>query len=365
MEPSKDRPEMIVHQGSPSNAETRVGALRESFITPTGLFFSRNHSPFPEFDAGAYRLSVSGLVDEILELSGEEIWSMPRAGVAVTATLQCAGNRREGMISVKDIPGETPWRAGAVGNASWTGVPLRDILALAGVKEGARYVAFESFDEVEGHEGESGHFGASIPLEKALGPEVLLAYGMNGGPLPHEHGGPLRVVVPGYTGARSVKWLSNIELRETPSENYYQARDYRLYAPNVAEETARPEEGIPLDEALVNSAICEPPDGASLGAGTLTVRGYATAGGGRRVARVDVSSDGGATWRQARLGEGRNDPWTWTFWETEIEAGAGAHDLVVRAVDSSANVQPESAAGIWNHRGYANNSWHGIRVHAR
>lgn len=368
MRPSERHPAVVVHEDSPANSETSPGELCRSFITPSGIFFSRNHAPFPNIDVAGYRLYISGLVGRPLQLSLEDIESMPNSGSTVVATLQCAGNRRDGMISVKDIPGETSWSLGAIGNAEWTGVPLRDVLAACGVGEGARYVAFESLDEVgneAGGDGSNRHFGSSIPLDKALGPEVLLAYGMNGGPLPDEHGGPLRVVVPGYTGARSVKWVSGMELRETPSENYYQAHDYRLYAPNVGPEDARPEEGISLDEALVNSAICHPQGGAVLKSGPVVVRGYATAGGGRMVSRVDVSSDGGATWRQARLGEGRDDQWTWTLWEAEVELAAGTHELAVRAVDSAANIQPQSAGEIWNHRGYANNSWHRVGVSAR
>jgi sulfite oxidase len=198
-----------------------------------------------------------------------------------------------------------------------------------------------------------------------LGPEVLLAYEMNGALLPREHGLPLRVVAPGYIGARSVKWLSGITLQGAPSDNHYQAREYKLFPPSATEETADPSEGMMLDELQVNVAICEPGDGVRLTAGPVSVRGYAIAGGGRRVGRVDVSTDGGRAWAQTALREGADDPWAWSLWEATLELGPGEHRIVARALDSSAATQPATAAEVWNFKGYANNSWHGVNVTAR
>ncbi|MDQ4128699.1 MAG: molybdopterin-dependent oxidoreductase, partial [Actinomycetota bacterium] len=178
-------------------------------------------------------------------------------------------------------------------------------------------------------------------------------------------GFPLRVVAPGYIGARSVKWLSGITLRDAPSDNHYQAREYKLFPPSATEETADSSEGMMLGELQVNAAICEPEDGARLAAGPVSVRGYAIAGGGRRAGRVDVSTDDASTWSQADLREGVEDPWVWTLWEANLELGPGEHRIVARALDSSAATQPATAAEVWNFKGYANNSWHGVRVTVR
>lgn len=355
-------PAMIIRDPEPFNAEPPLGRLRQSFITPGELFFSRNHGSIPEVNSDGYRLVVGGLVDRTLEFSLEDLRGLPRE--EVTAVLECAGNRRDGLMELAPIPGETPWGAGAISNASWAGVPLREVLLAAGVEEEARHAAFVGLDEVEGEDG-SFNYGGSIPLEKALAPEVLLAYEMNGEPLTPEHGFPLRIVAPGYYGARSVKWLSNITLQEGPSDNHFQAREYRLFPPDATAETADFSAGLMLGEMQVNAVICEPVDGAALEASTVSVRGYALAGGGRRVERVDVSSDGGKTWIQADLREGADEPWAWSLWEASLDLGAGEHRIVARALDSSAATQPATTAEVWNFKGYANNSWHGIRVVAR
>lgn len=363
MERFDKQPAMIVHEGQPFNVESPLGRLRQNFLTPKDLFFSRNHGSIPEVNPDGYRLTVGGLVDSPLELSMEDLRGFPKK--EVTAVMQCAGNRRDGLMRVARIPGETPWGAGAIGNARWVGASLREVLLAAGVGVEARHAAFVGLDEIEGANEESFNYGGSIPVEKALGAEVLLAYEMNGEPLPLEHGFPLRVVAPGYYGARSVKWLSGITLQEAPSDNYFQAHEYKLFPPNATEETVDYSEGLMLGEMQVNAVICEPPDGSSSEAGPVSVRGYAVAGGGRRVERVDVSSDGGRSWVQVDLLEGADEPWAWCFWEANLDLLPGEHRIVVRALDSSAGTQPATAAEVWNFKGYANNSWHGARMVAR
>lgn len=359
MTPYGKHAEMIVHDEGPFNAEAPLRRLSESSLTPHDLFFSRNHAPVPEVRPEDYRLTVEGLVGRPSSFSMDDLRGFPRS--EVEAVMECAGNRRDGLIEVAPVPGETPWGAGAIGNASWAGVPLRDVLFSAGVGEGARHAAFAGLDLVE-KEGRSFHYGGSIPIEKALSPEVLLAYEMNGEPLTPEHGAPLRIVAPGYYGARSVKWLGSITLQEGPSDNYFQASDYKLFAPNVRAEVSDHAEGLMLGELQTNAVICEPGEGEKVGAGLVAVRGYALAGGGRRVERVDVSRDGGRTWVQADLAGRSEDPWAWTLWEASFELSPGEHHIVVRALDSAATTQPATAAEVWNFKGYANNSWHGVRV---
>jgi sulfite oxidase len=236
-------------------------------------------------------------------------------------------------------------------------VRLSDVLMAAGVNaEDDLHVEFVGLDDVERH-GKQFNFGGSVPIEKAFNREVLLAYEMNGEPLPPIHGFPLRVVVPGYIGARSVKWLSEIRVRRGPSENYFQDHAYRLFAPDVNAENVKWETGLMLGQMQLNSVICVPvPEGAAK-AGEVTVRGYAIAGGARQVSRVEISADNGATWRQAEL-EGEGRPWTWRLWTARLKLLPGRHELAVRAVDSGANVQPSEMKQIWNFKGYMANAWH-------
>jgi sulfite oxidase len=327
-------------------------------VTDTDAFYVRGHGPVPEIDARAWRLLVGGLVQRELSLSLETLREAFRER-SVTATLQCAGNRRAGLIAIRDIPGEAPWGPGATGTATWTGVALADVLALAGPKLDASDVGFEGADlssEVDPVQ----RFGGSIPLDKAARSEVLLAWAMNGEPLRAVHGAPLRVVVPGYIGARSVKWLERIELRSEPWPGYFQHVVYRLLP---ADGTPGPGAGMPLGLVALNSDVLYPRDGQTVAAGPVEVHGYAFAGGDRYVSRVDVSTDDGAKWTQASLLEdlGR---WAWRQWRITLDLPAGEHELLVRAWDSSAATQPEDEAALWNPKGYVNNARPRIRVTA-
>jgi sulfite oxidase len=203
-------------------------------------------------------------------------------------------------------------------------------------------------------------FGGSIGLEKACRSEVLLAWAMNGEPLAPVHGAPLRVVVPGYIGARSVKWLERIEISAVPWRGYFQDVVYRLLPEDGA---PGPGEGMALGLVALNADILFPPDGAAVAAGPVEVRGYAFAGGERHVARVDVSLDGGASWRQADLLDDLGS-WAWRQWSATLDLAPGEYEIVVRAWDSSAATQPEDEAGLWNPKGYVNNARPRVRVRA-
>ena len=350
---------LIVHEREPFNAETDRASLGERPVTATDAFYVRNHGPVPKIDPAAWRLRVDGEVRCPLSLSLEALRDRdafkPRE---IAATLQCAGNRRAGLIAIRDIPGEAPWGPGATGTAVWSGIALADVLALAEPRETACDVGLEGAD-VSPEVRPPQRYGGSIPLDKAQRPEVLLAWAMNGEPLAPVHGAPLRVVVPGYIGARSVKWLDHIELRSSPWPGYFQHVVYRLVA---EDEEPGPGVGMALGLIALNSAVLAPADGAIVPAGPVTVSGYAFAGGDRSVERVDVRADGGA-WRAATLSDdlGR---WAWRLWEITLELPAGEHELGVRAWDSSAATQPEDAAALWNPKGYVNNARPRIRVTA-
>ena len=251
---------------------------------------------------------------------------------------------------------------GAIGTARWRGVRLCDVLEDAGVRDGAAHVAFQAVDEAPEAEPPQA-FGASISLSKARSEEVLLAWQMNDEPLRREHGGPLRVVVPGYTGARSVKWLTQVTVQAQPSDNYFQARSYRIFPADTDPATAPAELGLPLNQLAVNSAILAPADGAHVVSGGVEVLGYAIAGDGRRVERVDVSPDGGGSWRQAELLDDLG-PWAWRRWRTEVDLPVGTQEVIARAWDSAATQQVERPESTWNPKGYANNAWPRVRVHA-
>jgi sulfite oxidase len=277
----------------------------------------------------------------------------------VISALQCAGNRRADYQPIRATSGNT-WHIGAIGNAEWTGVALADVLAALGVGPSTSFVAFTGADAVTVDD-EKAPFGVSIPFAKALEPDVLLAWEMNGAALAPEHGAPLRVVVPGYAGVRSTKWLTRIELRDRPSDAPIQARDYKLFPAAVSKEDANWDDGLTINEMPINAAICTPAEGDVLSSGLETLRGYAIAHG-RAIARVEVSVNGGIDWLQATLDRDARAPHAWTQWHLQADLSAGLHVLVVRAVDEAGQGQPERPGSIWNFPGYLSTAWHRVTV---
>jgi sulfite oxidase len=349
------RADMIVHAAVPFNSEPPRSALADADITAVDTFYTRNHGEIPCIAERDWRLSVGGLVERAQTITFDELTN--RFPVhTVVATLQCAGNRRAGFNEIRKIEGEDPWGAGATSTAEWRGARLADVLESAGVRhDDGLHVAFEAPDVAEDAVPPQ-PYGSSVPLSKALSSEVLLAWQMNGGPLPALHGGPVRVVVPGYIGARSVKWVTAITVQNAPSDNYFQAQVYHLLPADADPNTADPSTGISLSSVGLNSEILIPDEGASIPAGPLTIRGYAFAGDDRGIARVDVSTDGGQSWRQADLRPQRS-PWSWRLWSLDVDVNPGQLLVTARAWDNTGALQPESAEALWNPKGYANNSW--------
>jgi sulfite oxidase len=353
------KPGMIVHQAQPLNAEPQSAQLRAAFMTPQEEFYIRCHGNVPRIAKDGYKLKTGGQGATTLELTLDDLRTrFPQR--TVTAVMQCAGNRRADMLQVKYVSGDA-WGPGAISNAEWTGVGLADVLKAAGIKDDPKlYVAFACHDEIE-EEGEHFNFGVSIPLSKAMAPETIIALSMNGEPLTAEHGFPLRVVTPGYAGVRSPKWLASITVQDRPSDNRIQQKAYKLFPPDVSKETADFSKGLTIDDMPLNSAICEPAANATLPAGPTTVRGYAIATG-RRIIRVDVSANGGKSWRQADLERHIEAPWSWTFWNAELDLPKGEQELVVRAWDGAGETQPSSTADVWNYPGYLSAAWHRVKV---
>jgi len=347
---------MIVHEHIPHNSETRLDKLIESWITPNAMFYVRSHAPIPTIDVDPFRLKVEGLVKKPLEISLRELQS-EFSQRTVVATLTCAGNRRNEHGAIKTVSG-VQWQAGAIGNAQWSGVALSDLLRKAGLKEGAKHVWFEGLDQIQRASGIL-PFGASIPLEKAMAdhgamPGTLVATGMNGQPLPPDHGFPVRTVVPGYIGARNVKWLGRMVVSDRPSPNHYVATAYRLVEHGTPENWA----AAPiLYDYPLNSVTCLPAQGAKLKPGRRTVSGFAIspATEGQTVGRVEISADGGRNWTDATWTTPAV-PFCWRFWKAQMVLGRQTKELVVRATDSTGNVQAEKVP--WNLKGYMFNAWH-------
>jgi sulfite oxidase len=356
----KKRDDMIVRTQVPYNAEPPPSVLASSEITPVDAFYARNHGPIPDIAVEHWQLTVDGLVDKPLTLSYEDLTTnLPQHWVI--ATLACAGNRRAELLRVRPMPGKAPWEHGAISTAEWRGVRLSDVLNAAGVHpDDGLHVAFDAPDVAQEARPVQ-PFGGSIPLRKAMSAEVLLAWQMNGKALPRAHGGPVRVVVPGYIGARSVKWVTAVTVQAVPSQNYFQALDYRLLPPEADADTVGPGEGISLSSLELNCDILVPTDGDQVPPGLLTIRGYGIACDGHSVERVDVSLDAGHTWRQAHLSRAPSQ-WAWRPWSLTVDVKPGPLSITARAWDDTGMLQPESAESLWNPRGYGNDAWARIEI---
>jgi DMSO/TMAO reductase YedYZ molybdopterin-dependent catalytic subunit len=317
-------------------------------VTPVGLHYLLIHYDVPVVEPETWRLTVRGERELVLGL--EELRARP--AVEVTVTMECAGN---GRARLDPRPVSQPWLLEAVGTARWRGTPLRPLLEEAGVGDAVEVLLTGLDRGVEG--GEEQAFQRALPLEEALRDEVLLAYEMNGAPLPPQHGFPLRLVVPGWYGMTNVKWLERIELVDTPFAGYQNSWSYRL-------RQAEDEEGVPLDRMQPRSLMAPPgvPDfmtrDRTVAAGEVVLEGRAWSGLAP-VDRVEVSTDGGETWAPAEL-EPAGEPWAWRGWSYRWDAEPGEHVLCCRARDEAGNDQPREPP--WNLGGYANNAVQAVRV---
>ena len=360
--------QFVIRNQNPFNGGAPLNLLTQSHITPTNLFFVRSHGDVPQVELKSFRLNINGKVHKTLSLSLDDIKNNFER-VEVSATLQCAGNRRQELMAVKEIPHELPWNVEAISHAVWAGIKLKDVLTSVGVENDALsvskreaknlHIQFQGLDETE-RLGKRFNFGGSIPFEKAIHDEVILAYEMNGEVISPVHGFPLRVIVPGFIGARSVKWLNQITVSDEPSQNYFQRIAYRLFSPQVNAENVKWDDGLMLGEMNITSVICSPESHQRLTSGFILVCGYAATGGNRHIARVEISYDDGKTWTQAKLDN--TNCFAWTLWKANINLEKGKNELVVRAVDSSANTQPKDIEQVWNFKGYMNNAWHRVNV---
>ena len=354
----------IIHTKEPFNAETPSKLLIQYPLTPDKLFYHRNHSPIPNLSDKNYTVSIQGEVKTSGKITLEEIKRLPKR--TVEAMLMCTGNRRSEFAKYKKAAG-LPWLGGSIGNAVWGGTSLRNLLERFCPKDSCLHVEFIGGDQ----ENDNHKYNTSIPITKALDLDVILCYEMNGKDLSRDHGFPLRVIVPGYSGARMVKWLSAIEFRVNESQSQYQQLDYKLFKPTLelAKVTKKDwYEADAIKEVNINSYICNVYDGDIVSL-PLVVKGYAYSSG-NKIWRIDFSFDGGKTWYDANIlnlkkGDSNQRYYGWSLWEYKIEpekVKGSKLELCVRAWDSALNTQPLDIESVWNFRGFMNNVVHRVNV---
>jgi len=328
--------------------------LASSWLTPVPHFYVRNHMFEPrQIDPGIWELSMGGEVQKPATLTLRDLTHMEQH--SVVNTLECAGNGR-GFQNPK-VPG-IQWQRGAVGNARFTGPRLADVLQRAGVKANGKHVMFRGLDDVPGN---VPRFIRSIPIDKALDSDTLLATHMNGAPLTEHHGFPARALVPGWVGAASCKWLTEIKVLEREAEGNFMKPGYRYpNQPVAAGGTVNPEDTHPLTALTVKSIIAGPVDGSKVKGRSLHIFGSAWAGEAN-IVKVDVSTDGGQTWSSAALGKDQAH-YAWRLWEFKWKPPKSADYVIMsRATDSQGRVQP--AVADWNPSGYLYNAFDRVNIH--
>lgn len=376
----------------PFNSEAPLSDLyNEGFLTSPELFYVRNHGHVPQVkdeDIPDWEFTVEGMVENPLTLTLRDLMEQYN-NVTYPVTLVCAGNRRKEQNVVRKTKGFS-WGAAGVSTALFTGVVLGEVLKRAKPKRGARYVCMEGADKLP-----NGFYGTSVKLNWAMDPNkgMMLAHGMNGEMLRPDHGKPLRVVIPGQIGGRSVKWLKKLIITAEPSDNWYHIYDNRVLPTMVSPEESASNENWWKDERYAiydlstNSAIAYPAHDEQLSIAaadpSYRVKGYAYGGGGRRVTRVEISTDKGKTWRLANIDyaedryreagpqqlfngaldmEWRESSFCWCFWNLDIAVSelAESQDILVRAMDESMNLQPRDM--YWSVLGMMNNPWYRIAI---
>jgi sulfite oxidase len=346
---------LLIRSLRPPDYESPVSLL-DSFLTPVEHFYVRAHLPVPpSLDPATWTLAIDGEVGGTVTMSLDELRKLP--STTVTTTLECAGNGR----AFFDPPvAGIQWGKGAVGTARFTGVRLADVLKRAGAKSTGRFIHMNGADRPLGTMPD---FVRQLPIEKAMHPDTVLAFDMNGQPLHPLHGFPLRAIVPGWEGAYSIKWLTHLRVADRESDSFWVATAYRYPTRRVAPGAAvDPRDMAPLTGLVVKSLITRPLDGTTIGPGKVEVAGFAWAGE-TDIARVDVSTDHGATWQAARL-VGEQARYAWRRFEFAFDASRPESYLILsRATDTQGRTQPISPP--WNPSGYLWNAPDSVRIEVK
>lgn len=345
---------MIVRSFRFLDLETPVEYFN-TWITPVEHFFVRNHMHEPvTLDASDWKLSIGGEVEKPYSLTLEQLSKLESH--TVVSTLECAGNGR--AFQNPKVPG-VQWQKGAVSTGRFRGPRLRDLLERAGVKPTGKHVMFRGLDEVPG---KVPPFIRSIPIEKAMDADTLVATQMNGAPLTKHHGFPARALTPGWIGAASCKWLTEIKVLDKEFEGNFMSPGYRWpNQPGKPGEPVKPEDTHPLTGLNVKSLIVSPGDGSAVRAGTVRVQGTAWAGE-NDVVRVELSTDHGNTWEPAQL-VGEQARYAWRLWTFQLRAKPGDYVVAARATDNQGRTQP--ATPVWNPSGYLNNAIDQVKIHVQ
>jgi DMSO/TMAO reductase YedYZ molybdopterin-dependent catalytic subunit len=344
---------MIVRSSRFLDLEMPVEFMTD-WITPLNHFYVRNHMWMPAKVAPqTWKLTVNGEVEKSLTLTLEDLATLSHS--VVVNTMECAGNGRS--LQSPKVPG-VQWGKGAVGNARFSGVSLKAVLQKAGLKSSARHVRCRGLDAPLG---DVPPFVRSIPIEKAMDGDTLIATEMNGTPLPFEHGYPARVITPGWVGAASCKWLAEITVLDRPAEGNFMSPGYRFPdVPGKPGEPIPPEKTHALTTLSVKSVIATPGDASNLHGKTQTMQGVAWAGEAD-ITKVEISTDGGTRWETAQLGKD-HAKYAWRAWTHNWKSPkSGDYVLLSRATDDQGRVQPENP--VWNPSGYLSNAYDRIKVY--
>ncbi len=351
--PGKDG--MIVRSYRFLDLETPVEFMTD-WITPVNHFFVRNHMFEPaKIEASTWKLTIGGEVEKPLTLTLADLEKVPVH--FVTNAMECAGNGRS--LHNPKVPG-IQWGKGAVGNAKFSGPSLKVVLEKAGVKNTGKHVMFRGLDEVPG---KVPPFIRSIPIEKAIDADTLIATHMNGAPLTQHHGFPARVITPGWAGAASCKWLTEITVLDKPAEGNFMNPGYRMpNTPVKPGEAVKPEDTHSVTGLTVKSLIAAPSDGAKLKLGKQEIKGVAWAGEAD-ITKVEISTDGGTSWSPAELGKD-HAKYAWRLWSYAWKpAKSGDYVILSRATDSQGRIQPDAA--VWNPSGYLYNAYDQGKVYVQ
>ncbi|KAF9466226.1 Oxidoreductase, molybdopterin-binding domain-containing protein [Collybia nuda] len=370
----EEKPNLIHLLDFPYNGETRRHQLLEGKLTDNKYHFVRNHGGIPSVEEDVLELEIGGLVNKTVKLSLADLKDPAKfPQVELTVTLQCSGTRRYEQIL--QYPGDgdelinAPWGEGAIGTAVYRGVPLKKVLKLAcgGVKPECQHLEFIGVDTYF-KKNNVYNYAVSVPWRKVKqNEEVILAWEMNGKPLPKAHGAPLRLVVTGYIGARSCKWVYKINALAEPSMGPVQQQEYLYFTSQIGKQNTKFSNGFSIQQMPVSSAIITPEDKeVIIHDGKITLKGWAYSGGGNWVERVEVSSDGGSVWYAVNADDMTEKHYhAWRLWKIDVPVDAeGWLEFCVRTWDSSNNTEPTFVRSAWNWDLHVTSSCHRIKLYS-